>query len=406
MLAIKDQPTQTLRKLRSEYRIYIHGSAKVLNTLKNAKSIASRVEELELAYEALEAVEKELYKRGESVPRAYNPKRRAPKRRTRNAMDEKYRKAADVFAESDRRMQEQVNAAARSEAAARARAEAAARSRAEAEARSAQSNAFLTAVSARDQGAAAYAQWQASRGRSGQTNAFLTAVEARDQAAAAEAEWRAAREAADRQQEQARAAAEAAAEAERRRRAAAAAEAERRSKEPRRTMNPSVPLANVGTYIWNRLLFKGSAISGVANDHGTGRLYAHAAEDFDAAVREARSKGPLRDTFYAVYSYATPIAWWVKGHGAGGEWTIVAKTALDGSVTTNKHLSVVRKEMLNARVVNPAVRGHYDYDDDRSVSSMRVRPLKADRQEKIVRELLADKAHRKAKSHKPKRGHR
>jgi len=124
-----------------------------------------------------------------------------------------------------------------------------------------------------------------------------------------------------------------------------------------RTPNPSVPLANVGTYIWNRLPFTGNSISGFANDHGTGRLHAHAAEDFDTAVREARSKGPLRDTFYAVYSYNTPIAWWVKGRGAGGEWAIVAKTALAGSVTTSKHLSVVRKEMPSARVVNPALRG-------------------------------------------------
>jgi hypothetical protein len=124
-----------------------------------------------------------------------------------------------------------------------------------------------------------------------------------------------------------------------------------------RTPNPSVPLAKVGDYIWNRLPFTGNSISGFANDHGTGRLHAHAAEDYDTAVREARSKGPLRDTFYAVYSYNTPIAWWVKGNGAGGEWTIVAKTALAGSVTTSKHLSVVRKEMPSARVVNPAPRG-------------------------------------------------
>ena len=125
-----------------------------------------------------------------------------------------------------------------------------------------------------------------------------------------------------------------------------------------RTPNPSVPLAKVGDYIWNRIPFKGNSISGVASAYlGSGRLHDAARADFNAAVLEAQARGPLRDTFYAVYSYNTPIAWWVKGNGAGGEWAIVDKTALAGSVTTSKHLSVVRKEMPSARVVNPALRG-------------------------------------------------
>ena len=115
-----------------------------------------------------------------------------------------------------------------------------------------------------------------------------------------------------------------------------------------RTPNPSQ--RDAISDIRNQRPFKASALSGGAEDKGTGRLNDHGAVDFRVMLREAKAEGPLRDTFYAVYSYATPIAWWVRGHG----WTIVSKTALEGSATTNKHLSIVKQAIGNARVVNPA----------------------------------------------------
>jgi hypothetical protein len=378
MLAIKDQTTQTLRKLRSEYRIYINGSAKVLNTLKDAKAIASRVKELELAYGALEAVEKELSKRGELVPRAYNPKRRAPKRRTHNGLFDNPFEGLTIETNtntygplgiySNRYTGNNPVYAGPDAGGGYVTAEASLRPY-----QRQQELAQQAAIADAYRFAAGNAQAQ----RQGQASRQSVAASAQPRSAAYGAPARVGKVGSPIMQR-----------------------APMNLPAVGRVKNPS--LADAGDYIRSHRPFKASALSGAAKDIGSGRLHDRAREDFYGAVREAQAQGPLRDTFYAVYSYSTPIAWWVRGYG----WTIVGKAAVMGSVTTSKHLTVVKRAIGDARVVNPAVRGHHDYDDDRSVSAMRVRPLKADRQEKIVRELLADKAHRKAKSHKPKRGHR
>jgi hypothetical protein len=186
---LKDQSTAALRKLQTEYRLYINGNAKAAS--KSPKIVA----DLELAYEALEAVGKELAKRGESMTRAYNPKKKKPTARAANPS---------------------------------------------------------------------------------QRDAIYD--------------------------------------------------------------------------IRNQRPFKASALSGSIHGGDTGRLGPNAAAAFRDAVRTAREQGPMEDTFYSVYSYGTPIAWWVRGQG----WCVVSKTAGGVSATTAKHLSLVRQAIGETRTVNPS----------------------------------------------------
>ena len=121
--------------------------------------------------------------------------------------------------------------------------------------------------------------------------------------------------------------------------------------------------------IRNQRPFKASALSGSIYGSDSGRLGPSAAAAFREAVREAEAKGPRADTFYAVYSYGTPIAWWVRGQG----WTIIGKSAGGVSATTAKHLSLVRQAVGEVRVVNPRVRGEAARE---LKAASRIHPLK------------------------------
>lgn len=92
--------------------------------------------------------------------------------------------------------------------------------------------------------------------------------------------------------------------------------------------NPRVTTAQAGNCIEQRKQFHiAGSLRGTYMDTWTGRL------------PQDRTQGFLRatdaDDFYAVYSHATPIAWY-----AHGVWTV---PNVRYSVTTSKHQNLVRK---------------------------------------------------------------
>ena len=92
--------------------------------------------------------------------------------------------------------------------------------------------------------------------------------------------------------------------------------------------HPKVNLSTAGDYIASRRGFTcNGTLTGGYLDARTGRLPQDRVQGFLRATDA--------DDFYAVYSYATPIAWF-----AHGVWTV---PDVRYSVTTSKHQNIVRK---------------------------------------------------------------